>query len=254
MARDHALAAALGADEAILRIYRWDRPTISLGRNEPARGCYDLAAAARAGFAFVRRPTGGRAVLHDRELTYAVVLPARALGGPRRAYAVINSALARGLRGLGVPAELAGAAPSSLLHHDARGVLVRTAPLSAGPCFQLPAAGEVTVDGRKLVGSAQVRIGNALLQHGSVLMGPGQERLQTLRIGGPTGAPRREPVSLEELVEPVPHWDDLVNAVARGLREELDGVWEDRKPPGLGSERQAALRDRYASEAWTWRR
>jgi lipoate-protein ligase A len=241
MARDHALAAGLGADEAVLRIYRWDPPTISLGRNEPARGRYDLALAARGGFAFVRRPSGGRAVLHDRELTYAVVLPVRALGGPRRAYADVNAGLARALRTLGVPAELAGSGE-------------RTAALTAGPCFQRPADGEVTVHGRKLVGSAQVRIGGVLLQHGSLLLGPGQERLGTLRVERAARGP--EPVSLAEVLQRAPVWDDLVHAVSAGLQAELGGDWGDGEPrrPVVDPGREEALVRRYASDAWTWRR
>ena len=83
MARDHALAEELEAGHAVLRLYRWDRPTVSLGRNEPGK-CYDTDRARECGIPFVRRPTGGRAVLHSDELTYAVVAPLRALGGLRQ--------------------------------------------------------------------------------------------------------------------------------------------------------------------------
>jgi lipoyl(octanoyl) transferase len=244
MARDHALAAALGADEAVLRIYRWDRPTISFGRNEPARGRYDQALAARDGCAFVRRPTGGRAVLHDRELTYAVAMPIRACGGPRRAYSTVNAGLARALRALGVPAELAASGE-------------RTAALIAGPCFQRPADGELTVGGRKLVGSAQVRIGDALLQHGSLLLGPGQERLGALRTGEePEEGSGADPISLAELMERVPAWDDLVAFMREGLEAELGGDWSAGASGELRIDptSEAALLLRYASEAWTWRR
>src|SRR5690606_17502269 len=103
----------------------------------------DRAVASRA-VDFVRRPTGGRAVLHDRELTYAVVVPHRALGGPRAAYRAINEALVMGLRALGVDASV-----------SERG---RVLPPDAGPCFQVAAPGEVVADGRKLVGSAQARL------------------------------------------------------------------------------------------------
>src|SRR5687768_998585 len=69
MARDHALALALRSGDAVLRIYRWASATVSFGRNEPSAAFAPLRRAG-PGFAFVRRPTGGRAVLHDRELTY----------------------------------------------------------------------------------------------------------------------------------------------------------------------------------------
>ena len=95
MARDHALALSLLPTSAVLRLYRWDRPTLSLGRNEPARGRYDREALRRLRVDVVRRPTGGRAVLHWRELTYAVALPTRSLGGPRATYRWIHGRLAR---------------------------------------------------------------------------------------------------------------------------------------------------------------
>ncbi|HSR42176.1 MAG TPA: hypothetical protein VLL48_08395, partial [Longimicrobiales bacterium] len=158
MAADHALARDLPSDQAVLRLYGWSGPTLSLGRNEPARGRYDPDLARRLGVALVRRPTGGRAVLHHREVTYAVAAPVAPFGGLRSAYRAINAALVRGLARLGVPAGLAGS--------DAAGGGL--AP-DAGACFRAPAPGEVVVGGRKLVGSAQVRFGGTLLQHGSIL-------------------------------------------------------------------------------------
>ncbi len=168
MAVDHALATCLGPGEGVLRLYRWASPTASFGRNEPARGRYDLEAAQRAGIEFVRRPTGGRAVLHDRELTYAVALPVTSGMSLRAVYRMVNEGLVKALGALGVPATMASAEGRAL------------SP-AAGPCFRRPSEGEVTVEGRKLVGSAQARIGSAILQHGSLLLGPGQERLADLR-------------------------------------------------------------------------
>src|SRR5690606_15779633 len=112
---------------------------------------------AQNGIEVVRRPTGGRAVLHDRELTYSVVIPDRLFASPRTAYATINGALAEALRTFGVAAlstpDTASAARPSLV-----------------PCFVEPAPGELLVDGRKIVGSAQVRIGGVILQHGSIML------------------------------------------------------------------------------------
>ncbi|MDT8340717.1 MAG: hypothetical protein RQ751_04325, partial [Longimicrobiales bacterium] len=108
MAWDHTLAIGLAPGEAVLRLYAWDRPTLSLGRNEPARGVYAPERLEASGVAVVRRPTGGRAVLHHREVTYAVCLPLRALGGPRSAYRLLNQALAAGLGRLGAGVALAG--------------------------------------------------------------------------------------------------------------------------------------------------
>src|SRR3954451_18997918 len=88
MAVDEALAASVAdGGVPVLRFYRWEPACLSLGRNQPARGRYDLAALAAAGVDVVRRPTGGRAVLHRRELTYSAAAPVALLGPPRHAYA-----------------------------------------------------------------------------------------------------------------------------------------------------------------------
>lgn len=241
MAADHAVARALRPGEGVLRFYGWARPTVSFGRNEPARGLYDPGAAEREGVGFVRRPTGGRVVLHDDELTYAVAAPLRAWGGLRDAYLTINHGLVRGLRALGVPAELAGPPEGG------------EPPLSAGPCFQRPSEGEVVAHGRKLVGSAQARITRSLLQHGSLILGGSQDPLA--RIGpeaaAEAGAP---PTSVVGLLGRRPSLDELVDALVSGLEEELGGRWErdDRRPEERLERRR--LESRYRSAEWTWRR
>ncbi|MFC1791226.1 octanoyltransferase, partial [Gemmatimonadota bacterium] len=106
MARDHALALKLLPGEGVLRLYGWDPPTVSFGRNEPGRGLYLEDCAREEGVAFVRRPTGGRAVLHHQELTYALVFPVGAFGGLKRSYRLINQGLLAGLEGLGAGVEL----------------------------------------------------------------------------------------------------------------------------------------------------
>jgi lipoate-protein ligase A len=235
MAVDHALAECLAAGEAVLRLYRWERPTLSLGRNEPS-ALYPLDAMLGKGMEVVRRPTGGRAVLHDAELTYAVVAPITSWA-PRAAYRAINEALAAALRSLGAPVAVSEGG-------------VRMLGPDAGPCFRSPAPGEVVASGRKLVGSAQARIGRALLQHGSILLGGSQ-----LALGGDGHRdPGSGPVTLSELV-PYVSIDEVAGAVAESLRMRLGGEWGE---DGLG-EAELALADRlersrYLDEAWTWRR
>src|SRR5215472_7301021 len=108
MARDDALlheAAASGS--AFLRLYRWSPPCLSFGRNEPALARYDRAEIERRGWDVVRRPTGGRAVWHEDEVTYAVAAPIAAFGSLATSYRAIHEHLAAALRSLGVPAQLA---------------------------------------------------------------------------------------------------------------------------------------------------
>ena len=238
MALDHALADLLEAGTGVLRLYGWEPHTISFGRNEPTAGRYDTEAAAREGLAFVRRPTGGRAVLHAHEVTYAVVVPLRALGGVRAAYVRINEGLVVGLSALGIRAAVSRDGP--VLAPD------------AGPCFRSPAPGEVVVAGRKLVGSAQVRVGGALLQHGSIILRGDQSAVARLSRN-PAGVER--PAAIEdELGRPVdPGAVALV--VADSLRLALGGFWaEGDYLPEEARRADELVEARYGRDPWTWRR
>ncbi|PYO44677.1 MAG: hypothetical protein DMD33_02225 [Gemmatimonadetes bacterium] len=167
MAYDAALLGESNVTgQAFLRLYHFDPPCLSVGRNEPADQ-YDQAAIARLGLDVVRRPTGGRAVWHQDEVTYAVAAPIAVFGGLRNAYHAIHERLAAAIRSLGAHATLGLHQPppsSTLLHHPAS-------------CFAIPAAGEVLVAGRKVIGSAQVREGRAFLQHGSILLDGTQDMI-----------------------------------------------------------------------------
>jgi lipoate-protein ligase A len=151
MALDEALLhRARQTGEGVVRVYSWSQPTISFGRHQRTRGAYDAARAARAGLAVVRRLTGGRALVHDREITYSVTAPDRPGEDLRSSYRDVNALLAASLARLGVPVGVAGRGP-------------RLAAPALAPCFELPAEGELTWGGRKLVGSAQVRVAAARL-------------------------------------------------------------------------------------------
>lgn len=147
-------AVADGAPSA-LRLYQWNPPALSLGRFQPAADVDDEACR-RAGVEVVRRPTGGRALLHGGDLTYAVAMPrpAGAAGSVDAVYCRLAAALVAGLAQLGVDASVA--------RHDGR---------ATGPvCFTSMEGADLRVGERKLCGSAQVRRGGAVLQHGSVLL------------------------------------------------------------------------------------
>ena len=243
MAVDEALARRRPEGEGTLRIYRWSRPSLSLGRNQRARGAYDPMALRALGTDVVRRPTGGREVLHDRELTYTLVLPARSPGGLRGVYQMVNQALVEALRSLGVSAGTA----------VARG---RTPSPDAGACFQLPVAGEVEVKGRKLAGSAQVRLGETLLQHGSLLLGPASVRLSALTGEGrlDEGKREQEGVTLTELVDGPVSFPAVAAAVEAAVAGALGGRWRrDRRRPEE-AETAESLLEHYKSWDWTWRR
>jgi lipoyl(octanoyl) transferase len=169
MAVDEVLldGVAAGTTPPTLRFYEWMPPCLSLGYFQPF-DVVDVDGCRARGIEVVRRPTGGRAILHDRELTYSVALPASVLGhdgGVLPSYHRLSLALQQGLLWLGVPANLApeSAATGSAEHGPA--------------CFDRPSAHEILLNGRKLVGSAQMRRGGGLLQHGSILIEPRLEKL-----------------------------------------------------------------------------
>ena len=128
MALDEALMErATTSGEWVMRVYSWKTPTISLGRNQSARGRYDLDRIAELGFGVVRRPTGGRAILHHREITYSVTAPSENAGDLRQSYDRINLLLLETLESLGVHASVAS--PET-----------RASSPGMSPCFDAPAA------------------------------------------------------------------------------------------------------------------
>lgn len=260
MAIDAALLEAVQRGAApVLRLYRWDVPTLSFGRNQPAAGLYDEAEAARRGIAFVRRPTGGQAVLHADELTYTVAAPVDVIGRPREAYRRINEALVAGLRRLGVDAAVArearaaGAVPPPV---DGRG-RARSPDWSAA-CFRAPAEGEVVVVGRKLVGSAQRCEARVILQHGSILISGSQtaaEELLIERRPAVAGADRDAGwTTLENELGERPGRDALVDALVEGFADTFGTALAPRALSIDESWRVQELCAHFASRAWTWRR
>ncbi|MEW6242718.1 MAG: biotin/lipoate A/B protein ligase family protein [Bacillota bacterium] len=168
MAVDHAIleACSKAAAEATIRFYRWDPPCLSIGYFQSLRREVDTEYCKSAGIEWVRRPTGGRAVLHDDEITYSVVAPESALRGTvLESYKTISEALLDGFARLGVQASIVSVREKGVLYGE------------SGACFDAPSWYEITVGTRKLVGSAQVRKDGAILQHGSILLSFDAERL-----------------------------------------------------------------------------
>ena len=236
MALDLALLERAQQGEWWLRLYRWAPHCLSFGRHEPALRRYDRSRIETLGLDVVRRPTGGRAVWHADELTYALAVPDGVLGGLRESYREIHRMLLRALLRLGVPAEMAPAAGA-----------VR---LDAGACFAAPVGGEIVARGRKLVGSAQLREGGALLQHGSILLSGDQALVRDITAGRgpPDQAGSLADVTGRELTS-----RDVAAAVVAAAEECWGGAWT----PGVAGrdllDAAAGHEPAFRSPAWTWR-
>jgi lipoate-protein ligase A len=220
MALDEAMLenASLGRVPPTLRLYAWNPPCLSLGRAQPLEAV-DLVRLQAEGWDWIRRPTGGRAILHTDELTYAVAGPMDHPdlgGGVLDSYRKLSAGLVRALEILGVRPD-----PPVETRVDEDG---RSQPI----CFEVPSAYEITVGGRKLIGSAQVRRRGGVLQHGSLPLGGDLTRICRALHYPDEGARRtagenlsRHAATLEELLGHRVSWEAAERALAQGFEQAL---------------------------------
>lgn len=223
------LSEAARTGRAFLRLYRFVPACLSLGRNEPAAR-YDRAAIARLGLDVVRRPTGGRAVWHEQDVTYAVAAPIAIFGGLRAAYHAIHARLVIGLGALGVTATLAPDRPTTRL------------PDRRSSCFATAAGGEVLAGGRKLIGSAQVRERAAFLQHGSILLAGSQDTVRA--VSGQATEAGNETTLAVVLGRPV-SFEEVADAVIAAWGDETSSPNLHQPPPSSMTS--------FSDASWTWR-
>jgi len=252
MAVDEAILRAVAAEQVppTIRLYAWKPACLSLGRGQPLTDvCLQTLRA--EGFGLVRRPTGGKAILHVDELTYSVVVPEtdpRVAGDIVESYRRLSAGLVRGLERLGAT----GLAASQRVK-DRR---------PEGPvCFEVPSDYEITVGGRKLVGSAQMRAQSMVLQHGTLPLYGDIARICPLLTACPDPARvRARATTVEEALGPFDTtqgkrpvtWDEAAGSLALGFAEVLNLRLE---PGALTDEERAwaeELRtEKYATEGWT---
>jgi lipoate-protein ligase A len=227
MGRDQAVLETVvaGLGRPMLRLYGWSPPCLSLGRHQGLDAA-DLKLCAERGVHVVRRPTGGRAVLHHLELTYSVVAPLASGPIPRAlqdAYRTVCRPLVVACRALGIGADLTGGEVNTAL----------PGPRTTVPCFKAPAGGEVVVGGRKLIGSAMRSTRGAILQHGAILLDWDGE-LQARTMGLPDDHLLRPFITtFAEQLGRVPSREALEAAFARAFSECLE---VDLEPEGLSPE------------------
>jgi lipoyl(octanoyl) transferase len=217
MAKDEALLEAVseGLSLPVLRFYGWQPPGLSLGYFQRTAQAANLDACKALQVDIVRRPTGGRAILHEHEVTYCVVMPfaSGAEGSVLNTYKKINYALMRGLISLGVKARLIPKSP-------------KTAPAAAKSfaCFSSPSWYEVQTGGKKILGSAQCRRKHTLLQHGSLLLKLERDKLFTCLNTSPGERLSLQTAfasmtALEEIITPTPSFDTVARALQTGFFE-----------------------------------
>ncbi|MGD2200525.1 MAG: biotin/lipoate A/B protein ligase family protein [Candidatus Bathyarchaeota archaeon] len=221
MAIDEAImkAVAEGRSPPTLRFYGWSPPCVSIGYAQSLQDEIDLDLCREKGYSWVRRPTGGRAILHIDELTYSVVAPrgeVRVAGDIITSYRKLSTGLVEGLRSL----------TSKVFQADRifpDGEIEKSAA-----CFDVPSHYEVTALGRKLVGSAQVRRRGVVLQHGALpLKGDVSRLVEVLALSEPEREALRvkllqRAIALDEAVGREITYDEATKAISLGFSQALN--------------------------------
>ncbi|MCD6309215.1 MAG: lipoate--protein ligase family protein [Candidatus Eremiobacteraeota bacterium] len=254
MAYDEALMTGVRHGLPItMRLYSWRPPGFSLGYFQPYSDV-DLEACKKMGIDIVRRPTGGRGILHDQELTYSVIMPIPAgkEGSLLNTFKYINKGLLAGLSLLGIDAALV---PRS------SGSMARRATGTAA-CFSSPSSYEVQVNGKKLLGSAQFRKDGILAQHGSLPIKLDREKLFACIIHD-SNQQKEENIRsayehmtcIEEILGKPVSWKKVADALVQGVSREWNLNIEICEPEDFEEElMKKLLKIKYSNPDWSKRR
>ena len=236
----------------VLRFYRWEPAALSLGRFQKTEGRIDFQAAANMGIEVVRRPTGGLAVLHDRELTYSIIISEKhekISPSVTETYRTLSAGLLEGYRNLGVSASLA--VPEGAAGQDGTAV-----------CFEKSSWYELEIEGRKAAGSAQNRQKSVVLQHGSIPIELNADTLYDLFIYPDERAKQRarqafseKAVSLAEVLGRTVGAEETEAAFRDGFEKGLDIDLVSYHPDQeLIREAEKLMEEKYLNEAYTYQR
>ena len=240
-----------------IRFYGWNPPTLSVGYFQNIEKEINLDAVKKHGLGFVRRPTGGRGVLHDQELTYSVIVSEEHPEMPKtvtEAYRVISEGILEGFRELGLDAYFA-------IPRTEKEKQSLKNPRSS-VCFDAPSWYELVVEGRKVAGSAQTRQKGVILQHGSILLDLDEDKLFDLFIYKNDRLRERmqrnfkqKAVAINELAKEKVTIEEASKAFKKGFEKGLNSHLE---PYELTEEETAFVADlartKYAADEWNYRR
>ncbi|WP_175991067.1 biotin/lipoate A/B protein ligase family protein [Bacillus sp. Marseille-Q1617] len=259
MALDEALLDwhSEGKIPPTIRFYGWDPATLSVGYFQKVEKEINMDAVNEHGLGFVRRPTGGRGVLHDEELTYSVIVSEDHPEMPKtvtEAYRVISEGILKGFQGLGLEAYFA--VPKTAEEREGL-----KNPRSA-VCFDAPSWYELVVEGRKVAGSAQTRQKGVILQHGSILLDLDEDKLFSLFKYPSERVKERmqkafksKAVAMNEISSERITMDMAKEAFKKGFE---DGLNIHLEPYVLSEEEtqyvETLAKTRYESDAWNFKR
>jgi lipoate-protein ligase A len=255
MAIDEAIMIAHreGLVPPTIRFYQWSPPAVSLGYFQDLKKEIDVDSCRNLGIDIVRRPTGGKAVLHDKELTYSFTIRENhplVNNSILETYKKISGGIIKGLFYLGVTADLVPLREKSKIHHSNLKSI----------CFSVPSQYEVQVEGKKIVGSAQVRKREIVLQHGSLLIELEKDKLFSVFNFPSTQIRERlktkfKATSLGEILKRKITFSELSAILPRGFEEEfgvklLEGqITEEEEKIS-----QELLENKYLTYEWNYQR
>ena len=223
-----------------LRLYDWCCPTITIGYSQSVKSALDLNYLKREKIPFVRRITGGKAVLHHNEITYAVASRERIFfsnPSPFYPYLLVSETLAIFIENLGLDVKLASNKYGELSRMDLA-------------CFSFPGRWEIKVNGRKLISGAMKKKKDVFLIHGTIPINYVREK-----IAGATKTPvemlRESFYSLNEVLNPVPPRERLIEGIVEAFREKFRGKILEEE---LCREEFEELVEKYSSRAWNYRK
>ncbi len=229
---DINLAQNIKSDEAVLRLYRWQPYCISLGANQNFESV-NLNKAAEDKIDVVKRPTGGRAILHSEELTYSVILPVAENLSAKNIYKEINLALLKGLKIYNPMLDEVN------LENDQPAFSEFYKTDKSNICFAVSARSELKYKNKKLVGSAQRKFGNTILQHGSILCGTyhlnileylnlNKENIETLKAEISDSTSDLKSILNEEI-----NYAELSSAIIKGFEINFEANFKESLTPEL---------------------
>jgi lipoate-protein ligase A len=252
MAVDESILEHIGRGEVAptLRLYAWDPPCLSLGYAQPFADV-NVERLIERGWDVVRRPTGGRAILHTDEITYSVIAPAdepRVVGSILESYNRLSTALLQAVKALGLPVEV-------------KEEIAAGHPTPNPVCFEVPSSYEITVNGKKLIGSAQARKRDMVLQHGSLPLTGNLARI-TDALTFADDSSRADAAArllarattVETALGHEVNWNDAAQAFVWAFEAKLGlTLVEDELSASEKSRAEELIHEKYAYHGWTER-